>query len=368
MLPYFIVFSCCLFLNSISSKKNIIPIFISCLLLSILAGVRDINIGTDTNLYPSQYLKVAKSLASVSEIATMESDEHLDKGFVFLYYIGYWVSRNIWIGLFLTEFVITFFTFWGYLRLSKYIKGLSLFTACFLFLIFNYSLNAMRQECAISISFLAFTYLWEKRWKSYVFWMFIAYTFHSSALIALLLPIMLYIVNIRSEKMRIISIIILLACILFSFFSYYYLISMIGDSGIVNEKFVNRYGEDSYYEGLGRVGWVAMILSLFIIYVIHIAKNKKLMSNKVLLFHLLVNIIYLAFQAFAIYSIFMYRISLYFFIIDLFFLSKELASVKIKREIKMIFVLFLLVNWIYTYTIKNSSETYPYTSEILGIR
>lgn len=57
----------------------------------------------------------------------------------------------------MTELVISVFTFLGFIRLSRYFKGgIAIFTMAFLLLVFNYTLNAMRQECAISICFLHF--------------------------------------------------------------------------------------------------------------------------------------------------------------------------------------------------------------------
>ena len=45
-MPYILVFMVCIFLTSISSRKKIIPLLLSCLILSLFAGFRDKNIGS----------------------------------------------------------------------------------------------------------------------------------------------------------------------------------------------------------------------------------------------------------------------------------------------------------------------------------
>lgn len=55
-MPYILVFMVCIFLTSISSRKKIIPLLLSCLILSLFAGFRDKNIGSDTDFYPHWYI------------------------------------------------------------------------------------------------------------------------------------------------------------------------------------------------------------------------------------------------------------------------------------------------------------------------
>ena len=168
----------CIFLTSISSRKKIIPLLLSCLILSLFAGFRDKNIGSDTDFYPHWYISEIRYIHNLIDLITIETERNLDKGYLFLYWIASWIGNQYWIGLFLTELVISVFTFLGFIRLSRYFKGgIAIFTMAFLLLVFNYTLNAMRQECAISICFFAFSYLWEKKWIPYLCWTFVACTF-----------------------------------------------------------------------------------------------------------------------------------------------------------------------------------------------
>ena len=366
MFPYLFVFAICLFLNSRSSSRNIVPIFLSCLILSLLAGLRDMNVGMDTGLYPPTYMSALRKITSFSDILNHESD--LDKGYLFLYWIGAWIDRHIWIELFLTELVISVFTFLGYYRLSKHFgSSIIVFTLAFLFLIYNYTLNAMRQECAIAISFFAFSYLWEKRWIYYILWMSVAYTFHSSAIVSLVIPFLLYVSNIESVRKRKWMVIFTIGGIIIALASFYYIINMIVDFGLFKEVYATRYGEGGDYEGTSRVALAPLSISLMIYYFIYLSYRKKIVNTKVLALHILLNTIYMLCLFLSTLSVFLYRIGLSFYIIDVYLLSVELSSKKVNVVLRTISVIVMIVYWALNYIIKNNSSTYPYTSEIIGI-
>ena len=366
MFVYLFVFALCLFLNSRSSRRNIVPILLSCLILSLLAGVRDMHVGTDTDLYPPTYMSALRRITSFSDILNHESD--LDKGYLFLYWIGSWIDNQFWIELFLTELVISVFTFLGCYRLSKHFgNSLVIFTLAFLFLIYNYTLNAMRQECAIAISFFAFSYLWEKRWIYYILWMSVAYTFHSSTIISLAVPFLLFVSNIESDSKRKRMVIITIVSIVIVLASFYYIVNMIVDFGLFKEVYAERYAEGGDYEGASRVAYAPLSISLMIYYFIFLSYRKKTVNNKVLALHILLNTIYMLCLFLATLSAFLYRIGLSFYIIDVYLLSVELSSKKINVVLRTLAVIIMIVYWGLNYIIKNNSSTYPYTSEIIGI-
>lgn len=366
MLPYILVFIICILLNSISSRKRIIPLLLSCLILSILAGVRDKNIGADTDGYPHWYISESQSIHDFMDLITVETD--LDKGYLFLYWIGSWIGNQYWIGLFLTELVISVFTFLGFLRLNKHFKGgLVIFTTVFLLLIFNYTLNAMRQECAISICFFAFSYLWEKRWVSYLCWTFVAYTFHSSAIITLALPFLLMVSSVsndRKRKVLTLSLLLIMGIIAMTFWT---LLSMIGNLGLFNAAYATRYGEEGSFEGAERIAYAPLLLCVLFYIVMYFSYRKEIFNKKFLTFQLLITTGYLACLSLQVLSMYLYRVGLYFYILSIYFFSIELSSKKTNSVLKICCISYLVVYWVFLYVIKNSSETYPYTSKILGI-
>ena len=86
MFPYLVVFAICLFLNSRSSSKKILPILLSCLILSLLAGFRDLSVGADTDYYPHWYISALRNIKNFPDIVNLETN--LDKGFLFLYWVN----------------------------------------------------------------------------------------------------------------------------------------------------------------------------------------------------------------------------------------------------------------------------------------
>ena len=368
MMPYILVFMVCIFLTSISSRKKIIPLLLSCLILSLFAGFRDKNIGSDTDFYPHWYISEIRYIHNLIDLITIETERNLDKGYLFLYWIASWIGNQYWIGLFLTELVISVFTFLGFIRLSRYFKGgIAIFTMAFLLLVFNYTLNAMRQECAISICFFAFSYLWEKKWIPYLCWTFVACTFHSSAIITLALPFLMMISYISNDKKRnlLISFLFLMMCTVTM--AFWTLLDMIGDLGLFNEAYTMRYGEGGAFEGVERLPYAPLLLCLVFYLIMYNSYRKKIMDKNIFLFQFLITTIYLLCLTFQLLIVFLYRIGLYFYILSIYFFSIELSSKKTNPVLKIGCILYLMAYWIFLYVVKNTSETYPYTSKILGI-
>ena len=368
MFFYLFVFALCLFLNSLSSRKKPWFLFLSCLILSVVAGFRDKTVGTDTMLYPPTYQEAAKYIHSIYDLLIYEDATHLDRGFLLVYCVSSWIGNQYWIGLFFIELIITCFSFAGFFRLSRYFNGgLFFFTYAFLFLVFNYSMNAMRQECAISIAFFAFTYLWEKRWIPYICWTFVAYTFHSSALVTLLLPFFLWVSSIKGDKKRYLIVTGIIGGMVFVTIAFWSLLEFVGQLGIFNEAYAGRYGEFSTYEGNEGIPTIPVALCFVFYGVSYISYRNKIISSMILCFQFMVNSLYMMALFLSLLNQYLYRIGLYFQIITIYFISIEISSKKSNPIIKYLIVFAITIYWFRHYVIRNSSETIPYTSTILGI-
>lgn len=366
MIPYLIVFFLCLVLNQLSTNKRKTPVILSCLLLSLFAGFRDVTVGSDTDFYPHFYISELPNIKSFANIVFL--DTILDKGFLFLYWFGSWFGNQYWIGLFLVEFVVTLFTFGAYFRLSRHFgRSIFIFTFAFLFLIYNYTLNAMRQECAISIAFLAFSYLIEKRWVLFFIWTGVAYTFHSSSIVTLIFPVMLYISNIEDKRKRNLFISLILCAGVFVFSSLFSLVHLVGELGLLNADHINAYASGEKFEAADRVAYVPLLISIIIYFFIYLAYKRNILDKKFVVFHLLMNTFYLFSLFLSLVSIYLYRVGLFFYIVDIYMLSVIVSSKKINFLMRTFVVIIFVLYWAYLYVIQNNSETVPYTSRILGI-
>ena len=366
MLPYLIVFSICIFLNSLKLKSNKVPLFLSCLVLSLLAGFRDMGVGTDTMTYSENYFITGRYIKDISDIGIV--GEGYDKGYLMLNRIGSFLSNRLWIVFFLTELLITGFTFGAFYRLRKYFRASSvMFTLVFLLLIYNYTYNAMRQMCAVAIAFYAFSYLWERKWLPYIGWTLLAVTFHSSAAVSLLIPIIYAVVALENTNVRKYLIYIFMALMVISVYYYYDLLLLLGNMGMFKEAYMERYGENTIYE-VGRIPNTFIAITILIYYIIYLTYKKTyILKSSDLLFHFTIHTFYMFAICLSLYSLFLYRIGLYFYLISIFFFSVELTSRKIPYMWRWSAICIVMFYWFFNYVIKGNGETIPYTSKILGI-
>ena len=76
---------------------------------------------------------------------------------------------------------LAFFTTFAARRFNgKYLFWLFLF---FLLLYLTFDMNVIRQGVALSVMLCAFTYISERKWKRYLFFVFLAFCFHRSSII-----------------------------------------------------------------------------------------------------------------------------------------------------------------------------------------
>ena len=226
--------------------------------------------------------------------------------------------------------------------------------------------NAMRQMCAVAITFYAFSYLWEKKWLPYIGWTLLGITFHSSAAVTLLLSV-IYIVVLSvnaSVKKYLISISFVLMGI--SVYYYYDLLFLLGGMGVFKEVYMERYGEDGVFEG-SKISNSMIAIFLLVYYILYLSCKRNLINRYVSQFHFIIHTFYTFTLFLSLYSVFLYRIGLYFYLISLFLFSVELSSKKMPNTWRWITILVFAFYWVFNYMIKGNSETIPYTSKILGI-
>ena len=369
MLPYIIIFSLCCFLNAMSKNgERKILVLLSCLLLSLLAGFRDLSVGTDTNGYPELYFAEAKSLHSIHALINL--DEGLmeyDKGFLALAWFGLSLSEHIWMYFFLIELVITCFLFLAFIRLKKHFNvNIVIFTLVWMLLQYNYSMNAMRQLCALSISFYAISFMLDKKWIFSIIWILIAYSFHSSTLIILVAPAF-YIVSHLKDKTKRHGIIIAISIFSILFLVYYSFFLNFGSQiGLYQDVYINRYGIDSYY-GEGHASLSALIVSFIFFAIIFISYKSNIVDKRILAFHFLVHYVYTMSRFLSYYSAYAYRIGLPFLLVSIYFFSLELSHQKISSIQRYAAMSIIIVSWMFNSIVHGNSETVPYTSAILGI-
>lgn len=319
------------------SIRNNIPFIISAFVIPIgwhiLFSRRALFVGTDTYNYYVDYTG-------------------LDK---FNFEVGYrwWVTFCNWIGmdfstfLFVSSLVILFFLFAG---LRNYLdNALSMMVALsiYYFEFFFTSMNVFRQMFAVAIFFYAVNYLIDKQVKKYIIFIFLASTFHFSALMTLAFIPISYFERGRNRNKQL----------------YYYLFLLlfltIGPVGLifVNNLFSLGYNLEFQQFGIGffKDYFIPMLLIFFV------KLKRRKMETKELrvlenLFLMVIPIRVLGYSSTTIS-----RLSFYPSIIQVILVPLILSKVQSKKTKYVTSVLIvILYAAIYFVVKRNSGEVFPF--------
>lgn len=347
------------------SEKPILGLFAIGVVLTIVLGLRDYGVGTDTLIYPEYYFRQAE-VFSFSDV--VDYFEEYDFGFLLLGVIASFIWDDPQSMLFFTEAFIITATLIGVYRLKQifdfpYVVYFLLY--CLLFL--NPSLNYMRQNCSVSILLIGFSYMLENKWWRYVLFQVIAILFHSSSVLFLIVPFFYFLSQHVNDKVRYLLTIVFFLGVIIAVISFYQYLQILSELGAVSETYGERYGETGKYssENLYGVSYLAYIaLNYLIIYYSY--KNEILSKENQYLMLCLYTASVLFFYT-STFVVFLSRLAIYFDYIVAIYLAVILFSKQIPIYIRAALIIVQLYMWVRLYVIAGSSETIPYTSQILGI-
>lgn len=170
-----------------SNKENVtswqIPYIFVCFAFIWLAAFRD-QIGGDTIVYMNTWKKVPE-LADLTH--TYLEHSRYQRGFNFFFSAAKSISRNFIIFQILHAIVINWIIFWFVAKMTKF-----RFTTILLFFILNYlefNTEILRESIAVCCGLLSFyNFSREYRFRGW-FFIFLAFSFHISAIVLLCLPL-----------------------------------------------------------------------------------------------------------------------------------------------------------------------------------
>ena len=206
MIPYILCFITIIFETFISEKMfkegnketgnffGILLIFT----LSLFAGMRDLTIGTDVLGYVTKDF----NNASYYTLNTLFDISNEEPGFVMLCFICNKLFGNIHVLLFVIEIIISTFLFL-FLKNNRKNNSMTFTMIIYLLLCYLESFCIIRQHIALAICLYASKYVNKSNPKKRDFikaliFDFIAYMFHSSAILYILIYLLMYISN-KSE-------------------------------------------------------------------------------------------------------------------------------------------------------------------------
>lgn len=232
--------------------------------LLIFAALRSYTVGTDVWGYFQDYYKDA-SYNSFSEL--WDDRQGRDPFFHCLLRVLSFISSNPQFMLLIIGGIVAF----GFSYFSYYQKGnVLLFYVLFIgFRMYSFTLSGLRQACAMSLIYIAYTQL--KKEKPMLFFVLVALAalFHQSALVALLIFIVFKIKNDRIVEYA--AIIVAVSNIVSG-----------GALAAIMENYVFQDRFSGYIErSVGYSDWGLTIIIYLVVYLLIILKTNRLSNNSV---------------------------------------------------------------------------------------
>lgn len=333
--------------------------------VSIFTGFRDFGVGWDTDVYIRYYFYEAQNAHNIKEFMECFGD----KGFLALSKLSSLCSSDAQSLLYFESLFIILFVCLGILELNKGSVQAKwstvLFFWCFTFL--NISLNLMRQYCAMSLLFWAFALLLNDKWRRAVAVIFVAYFFHSSAILFLLAFAYFYLSNWKDRKIRMWVTVVGLLCVLISVLFVFKLLPLLAGYGIISDIYANRYGANNNYksENIFGLGIIAYIVVVY--YAIYLMKIRKAISDKLAYICFTTHSLFLILRLAAFSVNYLSRMSAYYYYFDMLCICILLNLRQLPKWIRYSLYFLTVFLWYRSYISGNAGFTYPYHSAILGI-
>lgn len=350
-----------------SNNKNIkIIVFLIIMILSIFAGVRDLTIGTDVNVYGVNWFQMACNCQSFKDYIDLINTT--DIGYLFINYIVSRFTTNVNVFLFIIQLIcnsLVIITLYRYRERCPF--WLSILT--YLCIFYCRTFNILRQSIALSILFYSIKYLYQNKNGKYLIAVIISSLFHYTAVFGIVILILKNICTSKSKHKKLYLLFIFfmsIACVYF----IKDVIAILYSMGLVNARIYNYLFESINDEGINFFG-IDFFVKLIFLIIIYFSYKKNAEKEELSQFLFFITI--MDFVFFQIRNIILYadRIALYFNYFILLLLPQSVHNKFLKNKERLIInvaiFIILIVYWIYKYVYTGSCEVYPYTSQILGI-
>lgn len=161
------------------TRENVL--IIACIVLALLAGLRDVNRWPDTMVYVGSFLNYSPSIFNLT--ADSKPWGYSEMGFYYLGCIVKVFTENSTLYLIFISALTFLFLYKDFKKYCIY----PLFGLCAYLARFYTGRNLIQIRAGLSYAIIlwAVQYIAKRDWKRYFFWVFIAYLFHQSALIAI---------------------------------------------------------------------------------------------------------------------------------------------------------------------------------------
>lgn len=350
------------------SFQKYLFIAIALIIPSALAGMRDFSIGTDVEVYGNYWFEftTGKSFINYIKWATSSSIGFL---YAVLNYVVASFTDNVhWFYFFLMLITIWFV----YLGVVGFRDKISVPFAMFVYyiLFYNSSLNILRQSVAIAIILFSYRFISQKQILHFLICWLIAFLFHSSAIVMILLIPIYFVSNLKNKRLYSTILVIGTSVVMIG---YDFILNSLIQIGFLSERYAGYVSRTEVGGRIIRVCFFGLIVALILLcYRVLLRYDKR---NNLLLNCMLISGAFTLLLFTGGHQII--RIAHYFdvsAVIMLPMLAKNIVldtrwknvSIGDKRYLTYLFLGFvLLVYWFLTIVVQNSGQTYPYVFGVL---
>ncbi len=347
--------------KTLSKALIVLGLIIPC----VMAALRNVNVGTDTNGYIYNLYKMAFKSKSLFNFFSITYKNYLQKDYIYTT-ITYFIGKNrLGFGtlLFIYECLIVFPIYISFKKLKFSKMSIIIGLISFYFILYNVTYNMLRQSIAIAFTTLAFSqYVTSSNRKekvlSYLFAL-IAFGFHSTAIV--IIPIFWLYSFYSSKKIDnkyklALSIIIVASSILFIAF-HRVMLTFIGKTGIYPLAlfYLKKYSVRNF-------GFYQSFINVLIISIIIYNKKDFIKSKIPYTFILTLSLInFLISTGLGYFISYSQRIVLYIqYILVFCFIPRIKYKGEANKKVVLLYVLLLLISWLLYFVYKNVHETNPY--------
>jgi hypothetical protein len=334
----------------------------------VLAGCRDISIGSDTGGYVEICFSTALSCSTFQQFQAMLFAEFEPLYNLLTYTVASLTPDIAWL-LFTIQFIIILLIWLSANKLRNH-APVWFFMFLYFLIFYGISLNMTRQMLAMAFCLYSFAFLTERKFLKSILAFLPALGFHSTAFIYLILYLAFYFFVYKApsvRKVRLYEIIAILGGII--------LVAYLGNIikgfislGMLTDKF-SAYATNDVWGASIPVSKLTLGLVCSAIFLCVPKREKHRIGNYYYYEFILWMIVIFCFSG--LISTFAVRGGDYFSFLLIIILPMTLYDGrKIRNPYKKTFpfiIMFFLFYWYMTIVIANLSETYPYTSKILGI-
>lgn len=347
----------------VNKRVGLILAVISVVPLCLVAGARDVSVGTDTSAYPLRCFYASQYYSPLGAIGACSDQEPL---FVLLFWILGRLTGDFNAVLFLCESIVLL----PYILVVRklYPRGYPIVGVFTCFVIFGYTLNIIRQCLATSMLVLmVYELLCEKRISAFVYLM-LAVGFHKMSVIGLIIWI-IYISCYERKQENSFKTVAMLVCL--GVIDFAICMILVGPNVMeLVSRFTSSYSFQIKHAGMGSFNTTMLIYLPFCLVIWAIGhKNSNLSGDfRSLNFYTINGVLASLFAQFATISPELIRLSFPFLFISGFvfpLLSERLGK---ERLLTMsLCVLFCTFYFSITFVFGGSCDLFPYSSALLGV-